>query len=75
VPTVVVVDDEVTLRRLVRRLLESAGHEILEAEDGLDGYELIRARQGDVDLVITDIVMPRMRGTELVRRLEREYPK
>ena len=55
-------------------MLERAGHHTLEAEDGLAAYNILRQLDGALDLLITDIVMPRMSGTELVERLAVEYP-
>ena len=74
-PVILVADDEPMVRRLVRQMLQPTGHEVLEAEDGLAAYNLIREQQGAFDLLITDIVMPHMDGAELVRRIESEYPE
>lgn len=68
---ILTVDDAATMRRLVSYTLRSEGYEVLEAEDGEDALRLLQAQaegQG-VDVIITDINMPRMDGIELVRRL------
>ena len=68
--TVLVVDDESSVRFAIRSVLEEAGHEVLEAEDGERGAALA----ADADVVITDLVMPRQDGLTLLRRLVAEDP-
>ena len=63
--TVLVVDDESNLRRLVVRRLTSEGYRVLEAGDGVEALELLQAPDADIRLVITDIRMPRMDGYAL----------
>jgi signal transduction histidine kinase len=67
---VLVVDHRSANRAVLVRVLESAGHRALEASDGLEALETIRAEAPD--LVITDILMPRMDGYEFVRHLRAE---
>jgi CheY-like chemotaxis protein len=67
--TVLVVDDEASLRSLVARRLTQEGYRVLEAGNGVEALELIRAPDNDVRLVITDIRMPRMDGYELADRI------
>ncbi len=64
---IITVDDAATMRRLVGYTLRGVGHEVLEAEDGEDALRVLG--QQSVDLVITDVNMPKMDGIELVRRL------
>ncbi len=64
---VLVVDDAVTVRELMRSLLESQGHTVDTAVDGSDGLE--KARQTAYDCVVSDVEMPRMTGYELTRAL------
>jgi two-component system, cell cycle sensor histidine kinase and response regulator CckA len=73
--TILVVDDEVAVRRIARRILERAGHCVLEASDGIGALELLRTYGGKLDLVVCDVIMPRMTGTELVERLKTEQPQ
>ena len=68
---ILAIDDEASMRRLVRRALEGAGHTVMEAANGRDGIALLRARPAD--LVITDIVMPEMEGIETIRTIRREF--
>jgi CheY-like chemotaxis protein len=66
---VLVVEDEDLVRLFVRRALEEAGYEVLAASNGEEALEIFAAESGAVDLVLTDVVMPRMKGPELSRRL------
>lgn len=61
------VDDEPDLRFILRRVLERAGHEVVEAVDGAEALAVVRA--SPPDLVMTDIMMPIMGGVELMRCL------
>jgi CheY-like chemotaxis protein len=65
--TILVVDDEADIRSVVRQMLESLGYVVLDAGD--PHHALRIAAQQPVDLLVTDVVMPLMRGTELARRL------
>ncbi len=62
---VLVVDDESDARYLIAALLKGHGHEVVEAEDGVDALE--KARREPVDIIVTDILMPRMDGYQLCR--------
>ncbi len=61
------VDDEPDLRFLLRDILESAGHEVVEAGNGVAALD--RVAEQLPDLVVTDVMMPVMNGAELIRRL------
>lgn len=69
---IILIDDEDAVRRTTRRVLERAGHEVLEAGDGAAGLQLLA--QGGVDLIITDIFMPGMDGIVTLRRVRKEFP-
>jgi two-component system, cell cycle sensor histidine kinase and response regulator CckA len=73
--TVLVVDDEPTLRSVIRRSLMREGFEVLMAEDGEHAIELAKSHAGPIALLITDVVMPGMSGPELARRLRVERPR
>lgn len=64
---VLVVDDDADARLMFRLMLESAGYQVEEAKDGVAAMIFIRALPPDV--VVTDLVMPRMDGRELIRRI------
>ena len=65
--TILVVDDEDDIRAVVRQMLTADGYLVLDAEDPNQALRL--AGQQHVDLLLTDVVMPLMRGTELAQRL------
>lgn len=71
-PSVLVVDDEDRIRRLIREVLEQAGYVVEEARNGKEGLERYRASQTDV--VIMDILMPDQDGFESILTLRREFP-
>lgn len=71
---ILVVEDQEQVRALLRRELSARGHTVLEAEDGVEALHLVRRRNGAVDLVLSDVVMPRMDGTELATRIGGEFP-
>ncbi len=66
-PRILVVDDEPDVRALLRTILESEGHEVVEADDGLTAYDV--AREGHLDLVLLDAMMPGMDGYQLLEKL------
>ena len=70
--TVLVVEDYEELRDLFREILESAGYRVLTAPDGEAALKLAREHPGEVDVLLTDIVMPDMLGPDLAARLKRE---
>ena len=70
--TILLVDDEAEIRMVVRKMLESRGYVVLDAGDPHEALRLATGQQ--VDLLVTDVVMPRMRGTELARRLQALVP-
>ncbi|MEQ8860459.1 MAG: PAS domain S-box protein [Pseudomonadales bacterium] len=70
---VLVVEDEQGIRQLLRTALERAGHEVISAADGIDALQRC-ADVGDLDLLISDVVMPRMSGPELRDHLLRRHP-
>ncbi len=69
---VLVIDDDQEIRRLLRRILERAGHGVQEAGSGLEGIQ--KYRSDPADLVITDIVMPEKEGLETIQELRRDFP-
>ena len=71
---VIVAEDEPMVAELTRRILTHAGHRVMLCRDGLEALEAIRAHEDEVALVISDIVMPRLTGLELVSQLVRELP-
>ncbi|HEY3044496.1 MAG TPA: response regulator [Vicinamibacterales bacterium] len=73
-PTVLVVDDEETVRRFVERVLNDAGYKTALATDGPEAIQ-VAAKLGSFDLLVTDVMMPQMTGDELARQLRLKDPK
>jgi len=72
--TVLIVEDEQVVRRLAVRALTEQGYNVLEAEDGLAALEVAQGHSGELQLLVTDVVMPGMNGKELADRLVAERP-
>jgi CheY-like chemotaxis protein len=70
--TILVVEDEESVRRLATRALERLGYRVLLARDGAEGLELYRRNRDAISLILTDVVMPRMGGQELVDAVRKE---
>ncbi|MBW7850550.1 MAG: response regulator [Rhodospirillales bacterium] len=66
------IEDEIPLRTALRRALEGAGHDVLEAGDGVEA-SLVAARE-PVDVVLTDLIMPNRDGIETILWLRRRHP-
>jgi PAS domain S-box-containing protein len=73
--TVLLVEDEETVRELVKRVLQSSGYTVLDARDGEEALEVDAAHAGPIDILVTDLVMPRMGGRQLADELTRRRPK
>lgn len=69
--TILVIDDEESIRSLLKEVLQRVNHRVLEARDGREG--LILYQQNKVDLVLMDILMPGTDGLETTLQLTREY--
>jgi CheY-like chemotaxis protein len=72
--TVLVVENEKAVRLIVCNMLEKHGYETRTAASGTEAEEVMAGAHGEVDLVLTDVVMPSMSGTELVKRLRTRHP-
>ena len=73
--TILVVEDEPEVRQFTVQALESYGYNVIEANDGDEGLEICRQMAEAIDLVLTDVVMPRMGGRELANRVWRVRPE
>jgi CheY-like chemotaxis protein len=73
--TVVLVEDDEAVRRLAREILTQQGYTVLEAKDGPDALRLCQQHAGPIDLLVTDVVMPQMRGLRLADRLRAMRPQ
>jgi len=67
--TVLLVEDEEAIRRLVRLFLDGKGYEVLEAKSGLSGLSVAAGHDGPIDLLLTDVVMPDIGGSQLAEKL------
>jgi hypothetical protein len=72
--TLLVVEDEEVVRTLVRVALEGQGYTVLTASEGKDALEVLRMHSGQVDLLITDVIMPGISGRELVEETRKTRP-
>ena len=73
--TILVVEDEPALRDLACRILDSAGYRVLAAESGAAALELAAAHPGQIELLLTDVIMPGILGKELAERLQAADPR
>jgi two-component system response regulator PilR (NtrC family) len=71
--SILIVDDEQMMRSLLDKILAREGYRIRTAADGLDALEILRTEQ--VNLIISDMKMPRMDGFELLKAVKREHPE
>jgi two-component system, cell cycle sensor histidine kinase and response regulator CckA len=72
--TLLVVENETAIKALVQMALERHGYVVLTAESGSEALRLAAAHAGPIDLLITDVVMPDLRGPEVARRLLEQRP-
>jgi CheY-like chemotaxis protein len=72
---VLLVEDEDELRTLLRDTLKKAGYTVLEAANGSDALQVSKEHQGPIHAVVTDMVMPRLGGRSLVKRLAESRPE
>ena len=73
-PTVMVVDDEPAVRDLTARILRSAGYATVQLTDGHEAWNYLQRSGLAVDAIISDVVMPRVTGTELVALVREAHP-
>jgi len=72
--TILMVEDEEAVRKLVRRTLEKQGYRLLVAASGIEALDIVEHYKGPLDLLITDVIMPQMGGRELAERLKTLRP-
>lgn len=73
--TILVVEDEEELRNLVVAVLKKGGHQVYWARDGKEALEVLKARESEIHLMITDILMPNLTGVDLVRIAREKIPE
>ncbi len=69
---VIIIDDELSIRSLLRLLLEKSGYDVAEAQDGEEGIRIQKTQPAD--LIITDIFMPGKEGLETIMKLKADFP-
>jgi PAS domain S-box-containing protein len=73
--TILLVEDESGIRRLLHELLTSQGYKVLTAPDGDAGFTVGSFYSGRIDMLITDVVMPKLSGAEMAKRLTEKHPR
>lgn len=71
--TILLVEDETPVRIFAARALRNKGYEVLEADCGENAFEVFAEHEGDIDVIISDVVMPGMNGPTMVDKLEKNY--
>ena len=72
--TILLVEDEETILRTTRRILETLGYTVLATNSPQDALRICKERHGRIDLLLTDVIMPGMNGPELIRHVTETYP-
>lgn len=72
--TILLVEDEETVRKVIERLLRKLGYEVLSARDAEEAIEIFDERDHELDLVLTDVVMPGLTGVEMAEVLKERRP-
>ena len=70
---ILVVDDEEMIRTLAVKILEQAGHEVITAESGREGIELVMRNPDMIDVVVVDQVMPGLTGFETIKEIHKHF--
>ena len=72
--TVLVVDDEPDIKDFLAELLEFHGIQVLKAADGMEAWQIVESSP-EIDLVVSDIAMPKMNGLELLKKIKADKPQ
>jgi two-component system cell cycle sensor histidine kinase/response regulator CckA len=72
--TILVVEDADVIRKMVCAMLAQGGYTVLEAADGQEALRVLEVQSGPVHLVLTDMIMPHMNGTELAQHVSQRHP-
>jgi two-component system cell cycle sensor histidine kinase/response regulator CckA len=73
-PSILVVDDQATVRRMAHRLLSEWGFRVFEAESGEEAIEVLETARTGVQLVMVDVVMPLADGVQVTRKIQEQWP-
>jgi two-component system, cell cycle sensor histidine kinase and response regulator CckA len=74
-PSILVIDDQATVRRMAHRLLSEWGFRVFEAESGEEAMEVLQTAKSGIQLVIVDVVMPFQDGVQVSRRICQRWPE
>ena len=72
--TVLLAEDQSSIRTVLREFLESEGYKVLEAQNGTEALEIAKHYTGSIDVLVTDVIMPQIRGLELAKRVTELHP-
>jgi PAS domain S-box-containing protein len=72
--TILLVEDEDALREVTRRILTGAGYRVMLAENGVDALRVVDEHEGQIDLLLSDVIMPQMPGPQLAKQLLARQP-
>jgi two-component system, cell cycle sensor histidine kinase and response regulator CckA len=73
-PSILVVDDTPTVRRMAHRLLSEWGFRVFEAESGEEAVEVLETAKGGIQLVMVDVILPLTDGVQVTRRIKERWP-
>jgi two-component system cell cycle sensor histidine kinase/response regulator CckA len=73
--TILLVEDEEDVRKLIARILREQGYKVLEASQGREVFSLCEGQGGPIHLMVTDMIMPEMNGMELAKQIKQIYPE
>jgi two-component system, cell cycle sensor histidine kinase and response regulator CckA len=73
--TILLVEDETALREPVRDYLTNEGYRVLDASNGADATALAENHAGNIDVLLTDVIMPQLSGPDLANKLRNRFPK
>lgn len=73
-PSILVVDDQATVRRMAHRLLSEWGFRVFESESGEEAMEVLETAKSGIQLVIVDVVMPFADGVQVTQRIRERWP-
>ena len=73
--TILLVEDEAPVRLFSSSALKNKGYSVVEAQSGPEALEIMRKRGEEIDVIITDVMMPGMNGPSLISEIQKNYPK